>query len=335
MKILVTGGLGFIGSITAVNLIEHNLDVVIVDNLYNSKLSVLDKIEKITNKRPIFYNVDVSDLEELKKIFEKEKPDAVIHFAGYKAVAESVQKPLEYYKNNLSTTFSLLECMREFGCYNLVFSSSSTVYGLPSSVPIYENHEVKSATSPYGESKVMNERLLTDFSKVNPKFNIALLRYFNPIGAHNSGLLGEDPNGIPNNLLPYIAKVATKELPYVKVTGHDYDTIDGTGVRDYIHVMDLANGHYLAVNKLLTNPGLVIYNLGTGKGTSVLEMIKAYEKATNIHIPYILTERREGDIPMNFANCDKAKKELGFKCIYSIEDACRDSYNYSKNNFNK
>ena len=330
MKVLVTGGLGFIGAETVVTLIRHGMEVVIVDNLYNSKIEVLDNIKEITGVKPTFYEFDVADKEKLSEVFKKEKPDSIIHFAGYKAVAESVLKPLEYYKNNIGTTIALLECMLEFNCKSLVFSSSSTVYGLPDRVPLYETDPVKSATSPYGETKIMIERIINDFSKVHPDLNFALLRYFNPIGADPSGLLGEDPNGIPNNLLPYIAEVAVGKLPYLKITGNDYNTIDGTGVRDYIHVCDLALGHVLALKKLSENPGLVIYNLGTGKGTSVLEMVKAYEKAAGIKIKYEFAPRRPGDIPENYANCDKAKKELGFECEYSIEDACRDSYNYQK-----
>ena len=330
MKVLVTGGLGFIGSETVVSLIENKFDVVIVDNLYNSKLNVLDRIKEITGVKPTFYDVDVSDTRKLEPVFKKEKFDAIIHFAGYKAVGESVSKPLEYYENNLGTTFALLKCMEKYHVNNLVFSSSATVYGLPQSTPIFETDEVKSATSPYGESKVMIERILADVSVVHKEYNIALLRYFNPIGAHKSGLLGEDPNGIPNNLLPFIAKVATGVLPSITIFGNDYPTPDGTCIRDYVHVCDLAYGHVLALNKLRTNPGLVVYNLGTGKGTSVLEMIKTYEKATGIKIDYTIGARRPGDIPISFANCDKAKEELGFVCKYTIEDACRDSYNFQK-----
>jgi len=330
MKVLVTGGLGFIGSETVVSLIENKFEVVIVDNLFNAKLVVLDHIKEITGVKPVFYNIDVANKAKLEEIFKKEKFDAIIHFAGYKAVGESVYKPLEYYENNLGTTFALLECMEKYNVHNFVFSSSATVYGLPDRTPIFETDEVKSATSPYGESKIMIERILTDVSKVHKEYNIALLRYFNPIGAHKSGLLGEDPNGIPNNLVPYIAKVATGILPDMTIFGNDYPTPDGTCVRDYVHVCDLAYGHVLALNKLKTNPGLVIYNLGTGKGTSVLEMIHAYEKATGIKINYNFGERREGDIPVSFANCDKAKNELGFVSKYSIEDACLDSYNFQK-----
>lgn len=329
-KILVTGGLGFIGSETVVSLIENGYEVVIIDNLYNSKIEVLDFIEAITKVRPKFYQFDVQDLEKLSKVFEEEEPEAIIHFAGYKAVAESVKKPLEYYENNLCTTYALLHCMEKYSCKNLVFSSSATVYGLPDSLPLYETSPVKDATSPYGESKLMIERILNDVSKAHPEYNIAILRYFNPIGAHPSGLLGEDPNGIPNNLLPYVSRVAEGKLPYVNVTGTDYDTPDGTGVRDYIHVCDLAYGHVLAVNKLLTNCGLVVYNLGTGRGSSVYDVIHAYERANGITIPTKIAPRREGDVPENYANVDKAKKELGFSCKYNIEDACKHDYNFKQ-----
>ena len=330
MRVLVTGGLGFIGSHTVVKLIENKFDVVIIDNLFNSKLVVLDRIEKITGIRPVFYQFDVQNREKLREVFKKEKPEAIIHFAGYKAVGESVAKPLMYYQNNLESTFALLDCMEEFGVRNLVFSSSATVYGLPDKVPLTEDSPVKSATSPYGETKVMIERILSDICAVNKDYNVALLRYFNPIGAHKSGLLGEDPNGIPNNLLPYINRVATGQLKELNVFGDDYETPDGTGVRDYIHVCDLAEGHVLALKKLATNSGLVIYNLGTGKGTSVLEVVHAYEKATGIKIPYVIRERRPGDVPENYAGTDKARKELGFKCEFNVEDACLDGYNFQK-----
>lgn len=328
MKILVTGGLGFIGSHTVVSLLIEGYEVVILDNLYNSKLEVKDRIKKITNKEFKTIIGDAKDLNVLDKIFKEEKIDAVINFAGYKAVGESVSKPIEYYDNNIGIATSLLLKMKEYNCNNFVFSSSATVYGIPKRVPMLETDEVTSATNPYGETKVMIERILIDASKANPSLNVALLRYFNPIGAHKSGLLGEDPNGIPNNLLPYIAKVATGELKELSVYGNDYDTIDGTGVRDYIHVVDLAYGHVLALKKLFTNPGLVIYNLGTGKGTSVLEMITAYEKASGVKIPYVFKERRPGDIASSYADCSKANKELGFKCKYDVFDACKDGYNF-------
>ena len=330
MKVLVTGGLGFIGSHTVVSLIENGFEVVIADNLYNAKLAALDGIEKITHVRPKFYEYDVSDKKKMEKIFKEENIDAIIHFAGYKAVGESVEKPLMYYRNNLDTTFTLLELMKKYNVNNFVFSSSATVYGDPDGVPLTETSPVKSATSPYGETKVMIERILEDVSKVNKDMNVALLRYFNPIGAHKSGLLGEDPNGIPNNLLPYINKVACGLLKEVHVYGDDYPTVDGTGVRDYIHVCDLAYGHVLALKKLATKPGLVIYNLGTGKGTSVLEVIHDYEKATGIKIPYVIEGRRAGDVAENYASTIKAQKELGFKCKYTVEDACLDGYNFQK-----
>ena len=330
MKVLVTGGLGFIGSHTVCDLIENGHEVVIIDNLFNSKLVVLDRIEEITHVRPKFYKFDVQDKKKLDKVFKKEHPEAIIHFAGYKAVGESVQKPLEYYDNNINTTFALLWMMKKYGCKNLVFSSSATIYGTPDKVPLKESAPRKEATSPYGQSKAVIERILEDVAKANPDYNIALLRYFNPIGAHKSGLLGEDPNGIPNNLLPYINKVAVGKLPKLNVFGNDYKTVDGTGVRDYIHVLDLARGHVLAINKLATNPGLVTYNLGTGKGTSVLEIVKAYQKATGIKIPYEIQPRRAGDVDENYADCSKAQKELGFKATHTIEEACLDGYNFQK-----
>ena len=328
MKVLVTGGLGFIGSHTVVSLIENGYDVVIVDNLYNSKLEALDGIEKITGKRPKFYKLDCASVSDMDKLFKEEKFDSIINFAGYKAVGESVKKPLMYYQNNLDICFALFKAMEKYDVRNFVFSSSATVYGLPDKVPLTEDAPVKSATSPYGETKVMIERILEDMAFVHKEWNIAILRYFNPIGAHKSTLLGEDPNGIPNNLLPYINKVAVGELPYLNVYGNDYPTVDGTGVRDYIHVLDLANGHVLALNKLKTNPGYVIYNLGTGKGTSVLEMVDAYQKATGIHIPIEIKPRRDGDVAENYANCDKAFKELGFKAKYNVYDACLDGYKF-------
>ena len=328
MKVLVTGGLGFIGSHTVCELLEKDYQVVIIDNLYNSKLDVLDRIKKITSKDVKFYRGDVQDLTLLEKIFKEESPEAIIHFAGYKAVGESVSKPLEYYDNNLSSTLALLKMMKKYHCLNFVFSSSATIYGVPDHVPLSETDLRKEATSPYGETKVMIERILEDVCKANKEYNVAILRYFNPIGAHKSTLLGEDPNGIPNNLLPYINKVAVGELPYLNVYGNDYPTVDGTGVRDYIHVLDLASGHVLALNKLKTNPGYVIYNLGTGKGTSVLEMVDAYQKATGINIPIQFKPRRDGDVAENYANCDKAFKELGFKAKYNVYDACLDGYNF-------
>ena len=329
MKVLVTGGLGFIGSHSVVELINDGHDVVIIDDLSNSKEEVIERIKLITGKKEIPYYIgDVADRELLDKIFKNEKIEAIMHFAGYKAVGESVAKPLMYYRNNLDTTFALLEMMEKYDVKNFVFSSSATVYGLPKEIPLTEASEVQNATSPYGQTKVIIERILTDMAAVHKDWNIVLLRYFNPIGAHKSGLLGEDPNGIPNNLLPYINKVAVGKLSSLKVYGSDYDTPDGTGVRDYIHVVDLARGHVLALKKIEEKCGLKIYNLGTGKGTSVLEMIKAYEEATGVKIPYEITDRRPGDIATNYAGTKKAEEELGFKCTYTIKDACYDGYHF-------
>ncbi len=334
MRILVTGGTGFIGSETVVELIKNGYEAVIVDNLSNSKEAVVDRIETITGVKPVFYQADCCDYAAFEEVFKKEKIDAVIHFAGLKAVGESVHKPVEYYSNNLISTCNLLKLMKKYGVHNIVFSSSATVYGVPKHVPLYETDPVESATNPYGETKVMIERILEDACKADKELNAALLRYFNPIGAHPSGLLGEDPNGIPNNLMPYITQVAIGKLDHLRVYGDTYPTPDGTGIRDYIHVVDLAKGHVATINKLLTNPGLVIYNLGTGKGTSVLEMVKAFEEATGVHIPYTIEGIRAGDVAENYANCDKAYKELGWKAELTVLDACRDAYNFQKKNPN-
>ena len=334
MRVLVTGGTGFIGSETVIKLIENHHEVVIVDSLANSKLAVLDRIHEITGVKPVFYQVDCCDYDAFRKVFEAEKFEAVIHFAGLKAVGESVEKPIEYYANNLGSTSNLLLLMKEFGVKNIVFSSSATVYGVPDHVPLMESDPVSSAPNPYGETKVMIERILEDACKADPSLNAALLRYFNPIGAHPSGLLGEDPNGIPNNLMPYITQVAIGKRDHLRVWGNNYPTVDGTGVRDYIHVVDLAEGHVATLNKLVQNPGLVVYNLGTGKGTSVLEMIDAFEKATGVKIPYTIEAPRAGDVAENYANCDKAFRELGWKAKYNITDACRDAYNFQKKNPN-
>ena len=333
-KILVTGGLGFIGSTTVISLIENGYEPIIVDNLSNSKEMVIDRIEAITEKRVPLYITDVCDEEGLRKVFAEHHPDAVIHFAGLKAVGESVEKPLMYYQNNLLSTLVLLKVMKEFNCHNIVFSSSATVYGVPKRVPLLETDPVTHATNPYGETKVMIEHILMDTHNAWKELNVALLRYFNPIGAHPSGLLGEDPNGIPNNLMPYITQVAIGKREFLRVWGNDYPTPDGTGIRDYIHVVDLAEGHVATLKKLATNPGLVIYNLGTGKGTSVLEMIEAFQKATGVKIPYKICPRRAGDVAENYANCDKAYKELGWKAKYNIVDACRDSWNWQSKNPN-
>ncbi len=331
MKILVTGGCGYIGSHTVVKLLEEKFEVVIIDNLVNSKREVLEKIKKITGSDVTFYQEDLCNLDALKNIFKKEKFDAVIHFAGLKAVGESVQIPLKYYQNNLISTMNLLSCMQEYGVKKLVFSSSATVYGNPKSLPIKEDFPLQT-TNPYGTTKLMIEQILKDVYQANPDLDITILRYFNPIGAHKSGLLGEDPNGIPNNLMPYVVRVAMGTLPVLSIFGSDYNTIDGTGVRDYIHVLDLAKGHLLA----LKNPksGLKIYNLGTGKGTSVLELVNMFEKVNQVKVNKKFTARRDGDIDACYASNEKAMKELGFKCEYTLEDMCKDSYNYAKNNIN-
>ena len=327
MKILITGGAGFIGSHTVVELLNNNYEVVIIDNFSNSKPEVLKNITKITNKNYTFYEGDVCDYEFLNSVFEKEKIDAVIHFAGYKAVGESVAKPLKYYKNNIDSTLSLLKIMEKFGVYNFVFSSSATVYGSPKELPIMEDFPL-SATNPYGYTKLMNEQILKDMSTSSDKWNIVLLRYFNPIGAHESGLIGEEPNGIPNNIMPYIMKVAVGELEKVYVFGDDYDTKDGTGVRDYIHVVDLANGHIKAIEYLNNHHGLNVFNLGTGNGYSVLELINAVSKINNVNIPYVIDKCRPGDIAACYADASKANRELNWYASKNIEDMCRDSYNF-------
>lgn len=331
-RILVTGGAGYIGSHTVVELIEAGYEPIIVDDLSNSKAEVINRIEKITGKRPIFYHVSLLNEPEFEKIFQKEHIDAVIHFAGFKAVGESVAQPLKYYDNNLNSTIILLKNMLKYKVNNIVFSSSATVYGDPERVPIDEECKVGGVTNPYGRTKFIIEEILKDVSKVHPELNITILRYFNPIGAHNSGLIGEDPNGIPNNLMPYITQVAIGKLQQLGVFGDDYHTIDGTGVRDYIHVVDLAKGHLASLVKMENNPGLLIYNLGTGHGVSVLEMVHAFERANKITIPYVIKERRPGDIDACYADCSKANKELGWHCQFNVEDACRDSWNWQKNN---
>lgn len=333
MSILVTGGTGYIGSHTVVELQNAGFEAVIVDNLSNSKPLVLDRIEAITGKRPGFYNADIRDKEALAKIF-KENPDieAVIHFAGLKAVGESVAKPLEYYDNNIHGTLSLLEAMRDAGVKNIVFSSSATVYGDPAFVPITEECPKGTCTNPYGWTKSMLEQILSDLTVPDKEWNVILLRYFNPIGAHKSGTMGEDPSGIPNNLMPYITQVAVGKRDHLNVFGNDYDTHDGTGVRDYIHVVDLAVGHVKALNKIREKCGLKIYNLGTGHGYSVLDIVKAFEKASGVKIPYEITARRPGDIATCYADASKAKAELGWEAQYGIEEMCEDSWRWQKNN---
>ena len=327
--ILVTGGLGYIGSHTVVELLNSDYDVVIVDNLSNSKIETLNSLKEITGKDIKFYEQDICEKEALRKIFKENKIDAVIHFAGFKAVGESVLKPLKYYRNNIDSTLSLLEVMEENNCYNIIFSSSATVYGKPKSLPIYEDFPL-STTNPYGTTKLFIEYILKDMYTSNNKWNITILRYFNPIGAHKSGLIGEDPKDIPNNLMPYVVKVATGELKELSIFGDDYDTIDGTGVRDYIHVVDLAKGHVLALKN--KKEGVKIYNLGTGKGTSVLELVNAFEKVNNVKVNKKIAPRRPGDIDACFASCDKAFKELGFKANYAIDEMCKDAYNFVKKN---
>ena len=334
MAILVTGGTGYIGSHTVVDLLNHGYDVVIVDNYCNSKPEVLNRIFKITGKEPRFYFADIKDYETMKKVFEREQITDIIHFAGLKSVAESVEKPDLYFENNVGGTKILLQLMEDFKVNNLVFSSSATVYGVPDHVPLKETDKVGGCTNPYGQTKLDIEYLLKDYASEHKDANIAILRYFNPIGAHPSGLIGEDPNGIPNNLMPYITQVAVGKRPHLNVYGNDYNTVDGTGVRDYIHVVDLARGHLCALKKLEQKPGLVIYNLGTGKGTSVLELVKAFETANNIKIPYVICERRPGDVDENYADAHKAYQEMNFKTELNIEDACRDSWKWQSSNPN-
>ena len=332
MKVLITGGTGYIGSHTCVELINSGHDVVIVDNLYNSKKEVVNRIEKITGVRPVFYENDVRDREALDKIFKSEMPQAVIHFAGLKAVGESVQKPLMYYDNNLISTIVLCEVMKENGVKNFVFSSSATVYGVSEKMPLTEDMPL-GAINPYGRTKLFIEEILRDISK-DGSFNTVLLRYFNPIGAHQSGLIGEDPLGIPNNLMPYIAQVAVGRLEKLSVFGNDYPTPDGTGVRDYIHVCDLAIGHVKAVEYAATHPGCEAVNLGTGKGTSVLELKDAFEKASGVKIPYSIKPRRAGDIAICYSDPAKALKELGWKAERGLEEMCEDSWRWQSQNPN-
>ena len=331
MKILVTGGAGYIGSHTVVLLHEAGYDVVVVDNLSNSKEESLKRVEKITGKKTKLYVTDLVDRVATDKIFETEKPDAVIHFAGLKAVGESVAIPMEYYKNNLVSTFNIIDSMKKYDCKKIVFSSSATVYGVPESVPIDETFPL-SATNPYGRTKLMIEDILRDLYVSDKSFDIAILRYFNPIGAHVSGLIGEDPKGIPNNLLPFVAQVAVGKRPVLSVFGDDYPTHDGTGVRDYIHVVDLAMGHIKAIEKLSQNPGLVTYNLGTGKGYSVLDVVKAFEKASGVKVAYKIVDRRPGDVAECYANPKKAKEELGWEAEYGIERMCADSWRWQTQN---
>ena len=333
MSILVTGGAGYIGSHTVVELIKLGKEVVIVDNLSNSSILVLDRIEEITGKRPTFYELDVADKAALRSVFEKESIEAAIHFAGYKAVGESVEKPVMYYENNIMSTLALVEVMAEFGVKKIVFSSSATVYGLNNPSPLVENMPT-SATNPYGYTKVMLEQILRDLEVSDKEWSVALLRYFNPIGAHESGLIGEDPAGIPNNLMPFIAQVAVGKRVELSVFGNDYDTVDGTGVRDYIHVVDLALGHIKALEKISDTTGVYTYNLGSGQGTSVLELVQAFEKVNGVPVPYKIVDRRPGDVATCYANADKALAELNWKTEKTIEDMCRDTWNWQSKNPN-
>lgn len=327
MKVLLTGSCGYIGSHTLVELLDRGYEVVGIDNFSNSKREVIDNIKKITGKDFVFYEGDVCDKTILEKIFNENKIDIVIHFAGYKAVGESTLKPLMYYRNNIDSTLSLLEVMDEYNCHNFIFSSSATVYGKPHTLPIKENFPL-STTNPYGTTKLTIEYILKDLYKSNNDWNIVILRYFNPVGAHKSGLIGENPNGIPNNLMPYIVKVANKEYDHLNVFGNDYDTPDGTGVRDYIHVVDLAVGHIKAIDDILNNCGLDIFNLGTGNGYSVLDIVNSFEKVNNVEVPYEIKPRREGDIDACYADPTYAYEKLGFKASHSLDDMCKDSYNY-------
>ncbi len=333
MSILVTGGAGYIGSHTCVQLLNAGYDVIVVDNLINSCEESLTRVKELTGKDLKFYMTSLLDSRNIEAIFANESIDAVIHFAGLKAVGESVYQPLEYYHNNITGTLVLLDAMRKSSCRNIVFSSSATVYGEPEFVPITEKCPLKPPTNPYGRTKAMLEQILTDLHTSDPAWNIMLLRYFNPIGAHESGRIGEDPRGIPNNLLPYITQVAVGRLISLGVFGNDYDTPDGTCIRDYIHVVDLANGHLKALDRMMTDsPAVRVYNLGTGTGYSVLDVISAFEKANGLKINYVIKDRRPGDIPVCYADPSKARDELGWTAERNIEDMCRDAWNWQKNN---
>lgn len=334
MQILVTGGAGYIGSHTCVELLNAGYDVIVVDNLYNSNQKAIDRMEQITQKKVKFYKEDILDKEALKKIFSENQIDAVIHFAGLKAVGESVQKPVEYYTVNIAGTLNLIDVMRTYGCKNIIFSSSATVYGEPAQIPITEACPKGTCTNPYGWTKWMLEQILTDVHTSDPEWNVILLRYFNPIGAHESGLIGEDPKGIPNNLLPYVAQVAIGKLKCVGVFGNDYDTPDGTGVRDYIHVVDLAKGHVKALDRIKEKAGCKVYNLGTGKGYSVLDVIHAFSKACGHDIPYEIKPRRAGDIATCYSKCDLAREELGWQAEYDLDAMCASSWKWQTMNPN-
>lgn len=334
MKVLVTGGAGFIGSHTLIELIGKGHDVVIVDNLCNSSQESLRRVEALVGKSLPFYKIDIRDREGMSKVLDEHKCDVCIHFAGLKAVGESVEKPYEYFDNNISGTLVLIDVLRKHGCKNLIFSSSATVYGDPAQIPITEDCPKGKCTNPYGETKSMLEDMFIDIQKADPEWNIVLLRYFNPIGAHESGTIGENPNGIPNNLMPYITQVAVGKRKELGVFGNDYETHDGTGVRDYIHVVDLAKGHVCAIEAIKRNCGLAIYNLGTGNGYSVLDVINAFIKVNGVDVPYSIKPRRPGDIATCYSDPAKAEAELGWKAQFGIEEMCRDSWNFQKNNPN-
>jgi len=333
MKILVTGGTGYIGSHTVVELINNNYEVVVVDNFSNSKPVVLEKLKEITGQDIKFYELDLCDNEKLKVVFKENQIDAVMHFAGYKSVSESVSKPLMYYRNNIDSTLSLLEIMGEYGVKKIVFSSSATVYGNPETLPIKESSRLWT-TNPYGTTKLYIEGILRDLYIADNEWSIAVLRYFNPVGAHKSGLIGEDPNGIPNNLMPYIVKVAMGELPYLNVFGNDYNTPDGTGVRDYIHITDLSNGHIKALSYILEHVGIDYYNLGTGHGYSVLDMVNTFKEVNKVDVPYKIAPRRDGDIATCYADPEYAFKKLGFKAEYGLSEMVESAYNFAKNQKN-
>ena len=330
MKVLVTGGAGYIGSHTVVELINAGYEPIIVDDLSNAKEDVIDRIEIITGKRPVFYKVDCKDKEAMRKVFFEHKIDAIIHFAAYKAVGESVQKPLEYYRNNIDSTLTLMEVMEEFGCKKFVFSSSATVYGPNNPYPYKEDMKAIESSSPYGWTKVMIERILTDYVTAHPDYCAILLRYFNPIGSHESGLLGDDPNGIPNNLMPYISRVAAGKLEKLTIFGDDYPTPDGTCQRDYLHVVDLAVGHLNALEYAENHEGVEAINLGTGNGVSVMELVNAFNEANDMELPYVIGPRREGDLPAFWADAQKAKNLLGWEAKYTVEDMCKSAWEFVK-----
>lgn len=334
MAVLVTGGAGYIGSHTSVELLNSGKDIVILDNFYNSCAKVLDRIKELSGREFAFEECDIRDRDGLNKVFEKYDIDSVIHFAGLKAVGESCEKPLLYYENNISGTVTLLEVMAEHGCKNIVFSSSATVYGENNISPLNETMKTGGTTNPYGTTKYFIEQILTDTAKADSDWSVCILRYFNPIGAHESGRIGENPNGIPNNLMPYITQVAEGKREFLSVFGDDYDTPDGTGVRDYIHVVDLAKGHIKALDKIMNEKGVCIYNLGTGTGYSVLDVVKAFEKASGVKVPYKIVDRRPGDLATCYSNPEKAEKELGWKAEKDLNDMCADSYRWQHQNPN-